>query len=315
VSVPATRRSFIAAVATLPLTTAAPAASTLPPITALTFSPDGEQIVAGSQAGISVRDAASGEILKSVDVDMDNVHDFKFSPNGTTLAVAGGNPAEKGVVEILHWPTLNRKQRLQLHDDVIYSIDFSADGSRWVAASGDEVCSVFKVGADTAVTRFTQHSRGVLAAAFLPDGETIVSGSRDETLRVWNASSGENLRTLHNHSRDVLALAAKPAAEGLPMIASASADLTVRFWQPTIGRMVRFARIPSEPLCIAWCNDGNLVAGCRDAAARLINAQTVQIERAFPLTNGWLSSVAVSPTNDRRIAFGGANGQVMPLLT
>ena len=36
------------------------------------------------------------------------------------------------------------------------------------------------------------------------------------------------------------------------MVASASADRTIRIWQPTIGRLVRYVRLEAEPLSIAW---------------------------------------------------------------
>ncbi len=284
--------------------------SIAPPITSLTFSPDGKQVVAGSQAGVTVRDLETGNIVRSVDVTMDNVHDVAISPDKKTLIIAGGNPGETGAVELRTWPTLERQQKLLLHDDVIYSVDFSADGSHWVVASGAEVCSVFRMGTDKPLCRFTQHSRGVLSSVFLPNGKTIVSCSRDETLRVWNALTGESIRTLHNHSRDVLGLAVRKSDSGLPMIASASNDLTVRFWQPTIGRMVRFARLSSAPLCIAWCDQDKLIAGCSDGSARLINSQSVQVEHIFPIASGWIHSIAVDPTDDQRIAFGTINGEV-----
>ncbi len=304
------RRTFLAGCCAAPFAATARAGSIAPPITALAFSPQGNRILAGSQAGLSIRDAASGKVVASHAVQMDNVHCVTFSPDGKILAIAGGDPADTGAVELLQWPSLQREQKLILHDDVVYDVDFSADGSRWVAASGDQVCSVYEVGSDQPMTRFSKHSRGVMAVVYLPDGETAVSGSRDETLRVWQAATGDNLRTLHNHSRDVLALAAKKSTAGLPLIASASADLTVRFWQPTIGRMVRFVRLPSPPLCIAWCAGGRLVAGCQDGSARLINSQTVQIERTIPLCDSRLYSVAVDPSNDHRLALGTDDGKV-----
>ncbi len=143
----------------------------------------------------------------------------------------------------------------------------------------------------------------------LPDGETAVSASRDQTLRVWNTKTGENLRTLHNHSRDVNALALQPGTGGLPMVASASADATVRFWQPTIGRMVRFARLPSEPLSIAWVAGGErLIAGCRDGKARLIDPVRVKTIQTMDVSDGWLFAIAVDPTDDHRVAIGSRRG-------
>ncbi len=309
------RRNLLIGLATAPIGTSlisanAFADSLAPPITSLAYSPDGKRIVGGSQAGIMIRDSETGEVVESVDVEMDNVHDVAFSPDGKTLIVAGGNPGESGAVELRKWPTLERQQELLLHDDVIYSVDFSADGTHWVVASGDEVCSVYRIGTDKPVCRFTQHSRGVLSSAFLPDGKTVVSCSRDETLRVWNASTGENIRTLHNHSRDVFDLAVKKTISGLPMVASAAGDQTVRFWQPTIGRMVRFARLSSEPLCIAWCGQDKLIAACEDGSAHLINTDSSQVERTFQLASSWIHSIAVDPTDDHRIAFGTIAGEI-----
>ena len=308
------RRSFLLGLTTIPITTHGFGDSLKPTITSLVYSSDSKRIIAGSQAGITIRNSETGQVVQSIDVTMDNVHDVAVSPNGKTLIVAGGNPGETGVVEFRAWPTLERQQRIMLHGDVIYGVDFSADGSHWVVASGDEVCSVYRTGSDKPASRFTQHSHGVLSSVFLPDGKTIVSCSRDETIRVWNASSGENIRTLHNHSQDVFDLAVSKTISDLPMVASVSEDLTVRFWQPTIGRMVRFARLSSAPLCIAWCSQDKLIVGCSDGSARLINTQSVQVERIFPVSSGWIHSIAVDPSDDRRISLGTVNGEIKTLI-
>jgi WD40 repeat protein len=287
-----------------------------PPITTVVLSPDGDSILAGSQAGVSIRNAASGEPTGMIACDMDNVHDLQFSPRGDSLAVAGGIPGETGIVEFYSWPQPIRQRRIETHDDSIYSIDHSADGSRWAVASGDEVCSLYLRGADKAARRFTDHSRAVLAVRFLPDSRTLVTASRDQTLRVWNSDSGESIRTLHNHSGDVTALAVKPSprtesiATGLPMIASASADLTVRFWQPTIGRMVRFARVPSQPLCLSWIAGGEqLVVGCQDGQARVIDPLRVAVTQSIDVSPGWLYSSAADSRRDRRVIFGTTHGE------
>ena len=307
------RRQWLAITASTAVANHVSAAIADPPITSLAFSRDGEFVLAGSQRGVSIRDAKTLIEADHLRPSMDNVHDIRFSQSGTVLMIAGGNPGEGGVVEMLDWPSLKRQHRLLCHSDVIDSVDFSQDDHHWVAASSDEVCSVYAMESPDPKSRFTKHSKAVRSARFLPDGETIVSASRDETLRVWNVATGESIRTLHNHSRDVNALALKPSAEGeLPMIASASADLTIRFWQPTIGRMVRFARLKSEPLCIAWTTDGkNLIAGCRDGFARIIDPINVKVTDETRVAPDWLYAVAVDPTSDNRAVFGTAGGKVL----
>ncbi len=303
------RRQMIAACVAASAASPAVAAGSPPHVTAVAFTPDGKQIIAGSQAGVSIHNVGDGAVAGRIATELENVHDVRFSPDGQVIAIAGGIPGESGVVELVDWPGGEIRQRVESHSDVIYQVDFTADGSRLVSASADEVCVVHEIGKDRPTTRFTQHSRAVLAVKMLPDGETAVSASRDQTLRVWNTKTGENLRTLHNHSRGVNALALQLGTGRLPMIASASADATVRFWQPTIGRMVRFARLPSEPLSIAWVVEGEkLIAGCRDGKARLIDPVRVKTIQTMDVSDGWLFAIAVDPTDDHRVAIGGRRG-------
>ena len=75
----------------------------------------------------------------------------------------------------------------------------------------------------------------------------------------------EPVRILDNHTGTIRDLATRPGDHAVPYLASASADKTVRIWQPSIGRLVRFVRLPAEPLAIAWTSDGKrLAASCID---------------------------------------------------
>ena len=161
------RRQLIVLVASLYGSRDTLAADHAAHVTAVTFAPDGQQIIAGSQAGVVVSDAA-GKIVRSIPADMDNVHDLCFSPDGDSIAVAGGTPGELGVVEIFGWPDGELRQRIEAHDDVVYQVALAANGSKWVTASADEVCTVFAMGKDVASARFTKHSRAVLAVTMLP---------------------------------------------------------------------------------------------------------------------------------------------------
>ncbi len=176
------RRQMIATCAAASLSSGAVAASSPPHVTAVAFSPDGKQIVAGSQAGVSIRNVDEGTVADRIATELENIHDICFSPDGQLLAVAGGIPGESGVIEIVDWPGGELRQRIEPHGDVVYQVDFAADGSRLVSASADEVCAMNVIGKDRPAARFTQHSRAVLAVTMLPDGETAVSASRDETL-------------------------------------------------------------------------------------------------------------------------------------
>ena len=94
------------------------------------------------------------------------------------------------------------------------------------------------------------------------------------------------------------------------MVASAAGDRTIRFWQPTIGRMVRYIRLDAEPLDVAWSADGlQIFASCVDGGVRAIDPVIVKIVDTMPAIDGWAYAIAVHPT-DNSLAVGGSDGQV-----
>ena len=94
------------------------------------------------------------------------------------------------------------------------------------------------------------------------------------------------------------------------MVASAARDRTIRFWQPTIGRMVRYIRLESEPLNLTWSSDGErILAACVDGHLRIIDPVGVTVTEDLPAIDGWAYALAVHPEG-HSVAIGGANGQI-----
>ena len=93
------------------------------------------------------------------------------------------------------------------------------------------------------------------------------------------------------------------------MVASIGADRTLRLWQPTIGRMVRLARLESDPTALAWLADGRAVAvACADGHVRLIDPETVAILSDLPALDGRPYCLATAP--DGSLLVGGQHGRI-----
>ena len=118
------------------------------------------------------------------------------------------------------------------------------------------------------------------------------------------------IRTLNQHTGRIHALALRPSVGGLPMVASAASDRTIRFWQPTIGRMVRYIRLESEALSLGWLSDGeHIAAACSDGKLRIIDTVEVQVLKELGGIEGWAYSIDVNPM-DGALVIGGTNGQL-----
>lgn len=253
-------------------------ATAAPPITAAAITPDGRAVLIGSQAGIEVRSWPELKFAGNIKTDLANVHDLSFAPDGKTLLAAGGSPGEAGNVEVLSWPAAERLQRISEHSDLVYRVAWSPDGTAFATAGADGICRVIDLKGNSLV-RYEGHSRAVLAIVYLPDGERIVSAGVDQTLQLWDSSTGKHLRTLDNHLAAVNDLAVQPGTKfELPTIVSVSDDRTVRLWQPTIGRLMRFARVESPARCVVWSADGRqIMVGCNDGSLQIIDPETIAV--------------------------------------
>lgn len=302
------QKLFILSVLCVGWSTAASAAK--PPITAVAFAPDGKMIAAVSQAGLHVLSwpQMRGEIM--IQTSASNLHCLAFSPNGKELAVGGGNPSEEGLAEIFSWPEGKSVATIQGHGDSVRSIAW-LDDSKLLTASIDREIKLWNVeNVERPLQTYKGHSRSVDAICLLKDGKTLVSSGVDQSLRVWDLQRAEVVRSLNQHTKPVHALALRPGESGLPMVASAAGDRTIRLWQPTIGRMVRYVRLESEPLDIVWLGDGSrIAAACVDGSVRIVDADEVKVAATRPAIEGWAYAIAAHPT-DSSLAVGGAEGKI-----
>ena len=282
----------------------------LPPVTALAFTPDGEAVVVGSQAGLEVRSWPELSHVRTLPTELYHVHDLAFSPDGKNLAVVGGAPADSGTIELFGWPAGELLRRDSPHSDLIYSVDWRADSKTLATASADRSVRICEVASGATIHVLEGHSRGVLSVVYLPGEFGLATAGIDESVRLWDIGNAKVLRTLPNHTRAVHDLAVRPGGgDAPPMLASIGADRTVRLWQPTLGRLMRFVRVKSIPFAVGWTDDGSmLVTACKDGSVCLIDSETVEVLKDIPALDGVAYSLAMA--RDGSVLVGGENGQL-----
>jgi WD40 repeat protein len=267
-----------------------------PMVTALAVTPDGMGYVVASQAGVRVR-TIDGRELGTLTTTLNQVHALAFAPNGATLAVAGGSPAETGRVELWSWPGPRLVKTLNCHDDLVNDVVWGPD-AKWLATAGtDRLVRVWDVASSQRQAELTGHAGPALALARSPDGRWLCSGAADQSIRVWDCVTWRQVRSLDNHTGAVHALAFRPAGQDdrPPLLASAGADGTVRIWQPSIGRMVRIVRHSAPVYGIAWAADGSrLCSGAGDGKLRLIDGAADTVLAEWPIARGRATVVTAS---------------------
>jgi len=261
-----------------------------PAITALALTPDGKGCLHASQGGI-VHRRFERAAEQSIPTKLDHVLALAFRTDGKRLAIAGGSPAEAGIIELLSWPELKPLAKLEGHEDVIYDCVWLADGKMLATVSGDRTVRIWDAEGKCKHT-LSGHSGPVLSVAVSPDGRWLCSGSGDQTIRVWDTTKWELARALTNHRSAVYRLSFRTGGEGHATLASASEDGTVRIWQPGIGRMVRIVNHGSPVLGLAWRGDGTLMTGTKDGVLRHVAGDSDQVLAQAKADDGRITTLA-----------------------
>lgn len=297
-----------------------------PPTTDMVFAPGSEQIVACSQRGLRVFDAqglaevADHPVEQLRDSLPDNLHCLSFSPDGRYLAVGGGNPGDVGSVTIVDWPSTKLVTQFAPHADSVRAIVW-LDNQRIASGSFDRSVRLWSVDTSSAATNddrtqdFLGHSGAVTALGSLATTSNVISAGQDKTIRVWDLENDRVARTLSQHTAPILSLAVRPAVHGeLPLVASAASDRTIRLWQPTIGRMVRYARLADTNACkIAWVNEDVIVAGCEDGTVRFIDAERVKVTEIAELKLPAPVYAVLTSADRSAVLVSGHAGQVLSI--
>jgi WD40 repeat protein len=286
-----------------------------PPITAIAIDETERIAIVGSQAGLVVHEWPDLSFLKRVPTRLENIHDISIAPDRSLLAVAGGSPHESGIVELYRWPLGELWKSIGEHSDLVHAVSWREDSRMFATASADKSIRLFDRETAACLQVLEGHSGPVLAAEFLPDKLGLVTASVDESLRFWDepsltAKPAVPRPALTNHTRQVYDLAIQPlGGDSPPIVASVGEDNTVRLWQPTIGRMMRFAKFESAPLAVCWSADGEkILASCKDGSVCAIDPKTVAITAKLKVLSGPAYSIASSSSGS--VLVGGANGSL-----
>lgn len=286
-----------------------PRANMLPQAAALAWSKDGRWLAVGTYQEVQVFDGANGKLARSLKGHADVVRGLAFSPDGSTLAAAGGVPGEGGEVKIWNPETGALLQTFQGHADCIYGFAWRPDGQQFATTSYDKTVKLWNREKSAPVADLKDHADAVFAAAYTASGKFLMTASADRSVKVWDAATGKRLYTLTGHTEMVTALAAHPTAD---QAASGSADRTVRVWNLNAdnGQQAKtLSGLGDVVTDIRFSPDGRLVAAaCNDGTVKVWNVAEDRVVQTLSLSDAALA-VAFHPGSES-LAVGGYDGSV-----
>jgi WD40 repeat protein len=192
-----------------------------------------------------------------------------FSPDGSLLAAAGGEPSRSGQITIWNVNDGSLARDIhQPHSDAVFSVAFSPDGRHLASASADRTAKVFRTSDGELVRTFEGHTDHVTGVSWRANGKQLVTSSSDHKIKVWSFELGEQQRTIDTGAKEVTGVAF--AGTGA-MVISSSGDRNIRIHNADDGAAVRtISGAAGYLFCCDTTETGSLVvAGGEDRVLRV----------------------------------------------
>ena len=183
----------------------------------------------------------------------------RFSPDGRTLAVGGGEPSRSGDISL--WDVASGKLVKawnERHSDAVLSLDFSPDGKLIASGGADKIARVTDVESGKQVLLFEGHTHHVMGVSFRADGRLLASAGADTAVIIWDMISGERKRKIAGWAKEVTSLQFIGATN---QILTSAGDNLVRIVNDDGGEVRALSKLPDFMQAAASTVTASVIVG------------------------------------------------------
>lgn len=241
------------------------------------WSPNGKQIVSGSDIVVRIWDVATGEILMTLQRHTNIVTSVEWSPDGTRIA--SGSFDENAII----WDAFTGTRLHTLgYGTSISTIAWSPDSKQIaLAGGGKNIIEVWEADAGSFI-EIPDDIHGTRALAWSPDGKMLAVGSIDETINIWNIPDVDDeddeiddpYQILEGKIKNINSIVWNKAGT---QIASAGDNKKIEIWDVENETVLvklegEYDRRRDEDISsVSWSPDGKKIVSNFDKSARIID--------------------------------------------
>jgi WD40 repeat protein len=275
------------------------------PVTALSFSPDGSQVLVGGYHELTVWDATTGELTRRISNLPERIYAIQWQSDNKQVVVAGGEPGRIGEIRVVDWESGRVTKVFGRATDVVQSLSFQPGGQKLASGNSDGTLRWFDIQDGRLIRSLAGHADSVAAISWSHDGKRLASASRDKTAKVYDADTGELLATYSGHAEPVTGICFN---EGDKEVTSVGADKKIHRWQ--IEESKRLAAVSLPETATRLLEDRKHVwLALTDRTVRQVELVSTKLTRQLEGHSNWVTSLAVHPESNR-LASGSLNGEI-----
>jgi WD40 repeat protein len=247
-------------------------------VVSTTFSPDGTEVITGTNDGkVHVWNVHTGQesiiptSRQGKPIHGASVNVIAFNRDGDKF-ITGSTDGTA-----LIWDAKTKKPLNPVligHAGRIYGAAFSPDGKYVATASTDRTAKIWDAHTGKELSELRGHSHWVYTAAFSPDSSQIVTASRDGTARIWRVPDERKLFELSDSTAKILGAAFSPSRT---KVVTTNEDETARIWDGHNPAIVLRGHKGTVKSAMFSPDEKLVVTAGEDKTARIWSAETGEL--------------------------------------